>query len=133
MYSLIEMMFYCIMGSQITIAVSENEHWTLIAHFLKANLPLFQDERLCSFIYASNWYKYDIRSQKILALLLHRAQQPGELLLGPIGPLTVATGVEVNFWTLYKAHKSCPHIRRTTLFQVIKGIYSYYTFLTKVL
>lgn len=69
----IEMMFYFVMGSQLTIA----------------------DERLCSFIYTSNWYKYDVKSQKIVQLLLHRSQQDNELQLGPMGPLTVVTGVEV--------------------------------------
>ncbi|KAJ6634915.1 hypothetical protein Bhyg_13496, partial [Pseudolycoriella hygida] len=83
-----EMLFYCLVGTKTTIT----------------------NERLCYIIGQSNWYTYDIHSQKIVLLLLHSCMNARELWIGPLAPLSVFTGT-----------------------QIIKSIYSYYTILMEVM
>ncbi|XP_037039729.1 uncharacterized protein LOC119076833 isoform X2 [Bradysia coprophila] len=84
----IEMSFYCGIGTQITIL----------------------GEKMCSYIQETNWYVYDLYTQKTLRFLLQMCQRPCEISLQSLGPLNMVTGVAF-----------------------VKGIYYYYTGLTKMM
>ncbi|XP_037039489.1 uncharacterized protein LOC119076688 [Bradysia coprophila] len=82
-----EMFMYCLIGTEIS----------------KKN------ERLCSVLTQSNWYSYDICSQKIFLDLLRSCMNAKELWIGSLAPLSVMTYI-----------------------QMVKSIYSYYIFLSEV-
>lgn len=50
---------------------------------------------MCVVIYGSNWYTYDVISQRMIILMLQEAQTSKEITLGIIGPLNVVTGIQV--------------------------------------
>ncbi|XP_037039483.1 odorant receptor 67d-like isoform X1 [Bradysia coprophila] len=81
-----EMLLYCYFGTK---AVSINE-------------------RLCYVLTQSNWYTYDIYSQKIFLHLLISCMNAKELWIGPLAPLSFFTGI-----------------------QIVKNIYTYYAFLAE--
>lgn len=50
---------------------------------------------MCAIIYGSNWYSYDLKSQRIIMVLLHDSQKSKEIYLQIIGPLNVVTFISV--------------------------------------
>ncbi|XP_037039490.1 odorant receptor 67d-like [Bradysia coprophila] len=68
-----------------------------------------KNERLYYVLTQCNWYTYDICSQKIFLNLLNSCMNAKELWIGPLAPLSVITWI-----------------------QMVKSIYSYYTFLSEV-
>ncbi|XP_037040956.1 odorant receptor 67d-like isoform X2 [Bradysia coprophila] len=69
----LEMMFYCLMGTKIS---SENE-------------------RIISALQKSNWYSYDVYSQKVFLTLWMASTNARELRIGPLAPLSVLSGTNV--------------------------------------
>ncbi|XP_037040286.1 odorant receptor 67d-like [Bradysia coprophila] len=84
----IEMIFYCLMGTKVTM----------------------ENERTCHIIAQSKWYTYDLKSQKMMTMLLNSVMNSDELWIGPIAPLSVYTATEI-----------------------VKSIYTYYTVMTEVM
>ncbi|XP_037034390.1 odorant receptor 67d-like [Bradysia coprophila] len=82
----IEMLLQCLFGTRATIL----------------------NERLCYILTQSNWYTYDVYSQKKFLILLGSCMNSKDLWIGPLAPLSVITGI-----------------------QILKSIYTYYTFLTE--
>ncbi|KAJ6648496.1 hypothetical protein Bhyg_03726, partial [Pseudolycoriella hygida] len=62
-----EIGFYCFMGTLISIA----------------------DDKLCFIICDTDWYKYDLMSQRIMLMLLRQAQCNNDLQIGFIGSLNL--------------------------------------------
>ncbi|KAJ6621561.1 Odorant receptor 67d, partial [Pseudolycoriella hygida] len=83
-----EIMFYCYVGTKKSTA----------------------NEKLCAIICSTNWYEYDLSSQKLILSQLQSCQNSSELEIGPLAPMNLMTGV-----------------------QIVKSIYSYYTILTELL
>nr|QGW45379.1 odorant receptor 6 [Bradysia odoriphaga] len=67
------------------------------------------NERLFYVLTQSKWYTYDMCSQKIFLDLLNSCMNAKELSIGPLAPLSVISWI-----------------------QIVKSIYSYYTFLSEV-
>ncbi|XP_037037014.1 uncharacterized protein LOC119074828 [Bradysia coprophila] len=83
----IEMMFYCYVGTQLSI----------------------MDDKMCLDLQQTDWYSFDLHSQKMVQKMLHLCQQPNQISLKPLGTLNMVTGI-----------------------QIVKGIYTYYTLLTEL-
>ncbi|XP_037037299.1 uncharacterized protein LOC119075000 [Bradysia coprophila] len=83
----LEMMFYCLMGTKIS---SENE-------------------RIMSALQQSNWFSYDVYSQKVFLILWVAGSNANEMWIGPLAPLSVLTGTDV-----------------------VKSIYSYFNIMLEV-
>ncbi|XP_037038357.1 uncharacterized protein LOC119075890 [Bradysia coprophila] len=66
------------------------------------------NDRMYYILVQSKWYTYDLHSQKIFLDLLNSNMNAQELWIGPLAPLSVTTGI-----------------------QIVKSIYSYYTFLAE--
>ncbi|XP_037049690.1 odorant receptor 67d-like [Bradysia coprophila] len=66
------------------------------------------NDRMYYILIQCKWYTYDLHSQKIYLDLLNSNMNAQELWIGPLAPLSVTTGI-----------------------QIVKSIYSYYTFLAE--
>ncbi|KAJ6628994.1 hypothetical protein Bhyg_15824, partial [Pseudolycoriella hygida] len=112
----IEMMFYCLIGTQISVG----------------------DEKLCRIIYQCEWYNYDLVSQRTIILLLHYCQEPKHLRLGILGPLDVVTGITNNWIPGYTVAiiifiEMMFYCLIGTQISILKRIYTYYTVMTELL
>lgn len=61
---------------------------------------IYQNDKLTSVIYDTNWYVYDVTSQKMMQMILHDSQHPNCLMIGTFGELNVVTGIAV-FVTIF--------------------------------
>lgn len=59
-------------------------------------IPFEQGDNLCDIIYGCDWHMYDMKSQRLILLLLHDSQQIKQIMLGTFGPMNIVTGVAVS-------------------------------------
>ncbi|KAJ6633935.1 hypothetical protein Bhyg_17934, partial [Pseudolycoriella hygida] len=65
--------------------------------YISQSICLFEivkNEKLCAIICSTNWYEYDLLSQKEILSLLHLCQNSSELEIGPLAPMNLMTGVQ---------------------------------------
>lgn len=59
-------------------------------------LVYLQKDKLCALVYDTPWYLYDQRDKRMILGLLQMCQNFKELWIGPLAPLNVETGSNVN-------------------------------------
>lgn len=94
LYSLGQILIYCYMGTII-----ENEVYYLFTRICALPYIIFlyfQKQKLCDLVYETPWYLYDQRDKRMILALLQMCQNFKEIWIGPLAPLNVETGTNVN-------------------------------------
>jgi len=65
---------------------------------------------MCDFIQRTDWYLFDLHSQKMIFMILHQCQQPNLISLKSLGTMNMVTGIQVlylriNFARINKIEK----------------------------